>query len=47
MPLIFTFVGSRYRKSRISFLVYARIGLSGSRKPDSVKGRSVQWPSML
>ena len=36
MPAIFILVGSRYRKSCNSFLVYLRIGLSGSTKPDSM-----------
>src|SRR5690606_7198183 len=44
IPLIFTLVGSRYRKSCRSFLVYLRIGLSGSKKPDSVMTRTVQPP---
>ena len=35
MPAIFILIGSRYRKSWSSFLVYLRIGLSGSKKPDS------------
>ena len=34
MPAIFTLVGSWWRKSCSSVLVYLRIGLSGSRKPD-------------
>ena len=35
MPAIFILVGSWWRKSCSSFLVYLRIGLSGSTKPDS------------
>lgn len=36
MPAIFIRVGSRCRKSCSSFLVNFRIGLSGSKKPDSL-----------
>ena len=36
MPAIFILIGSWWRKSCSSFLVYLRIGLSGSRKPDSL-----------
>src|SRR5690606_38988039 len=46
MPLILTFVGSRYRKSCSSFFVYLRIGLSGSRNPDSQKYRTDQPPAL-
>lgn len=41
-PSTLTLVGSRYRKSCISFLVNFAIGLSGSRKPDSAYTRTVQ-----
>ena len=46
IPATFTLVGSLWRKSCSSFFVYFRIGLSGSRKPDSVKIRTAQ-PSAL
>ena len=36
MPAIFIRTGSWYRKSRSSVLVYLRIGLSGSTKPDAL-----------
>lgn len=36
MPAIFIRVGSRWRKSCNSFFVNLRIGLSGSKKPDSL-----------
>ena len=36
MPAIFILVGSRWRKSCSSFLVYWRIGLSGSKKPEAL-----------
>ena len=36
MPAIFIRTGSWCRKSCSSFLVYLRIGLSGSKKPDSL-----------
>jgi hypothetical protein len=39
MPAIFILVGSRWRKSSRSFLVYERIGLSGSKKPDAAYSR--------
>ncbi len=36
MPAIFILVGSRRRKSCSSCLVYLRIGVSGSMKPDAL-----------
>ena len=46
MPAIFILVGSWWRKSCSSFFVYLRIGLSGSKKPDSAKSREFQPPPL-
>ena len=46
MPSTLILVGSLWSKSRSSVLVYLRIGLSGSRKPEPLKMRPYQ-PSTL
>ena len=46
MPSTLILVGSLWSRSWSSFLVYLRIGLSGSKKPQPLKMRPYQ-PSML
>src|ERR687891_1995814 len=46
IPSTLILVGSLWSRSRSSFLVYLRIGLSGSKKPQPRKMRPYQ-PSML
>ena len=46
MPSTLILVGSRYRRSCLSFLVNLAIGLSGSKNPQPRKIRPYQ-PSML
>ncbi len=43
--MTFTLTGAPYRKACISFLVYLRIGLSGSTKPDWAYTWTVHWLS--